>query len=73
MMLLTIFSGIYTIYTYMTGRPVAGWTTTMMFLSFAFFGVFVILTVLIKYVSLILDLNFSKQKYIMESIEKLNN
>lgn len=73
MMLLTIFSGIYTIYTYMTGRPVAGWTTTMMFLSFAFFGIFVILTVLIKYVSLILDLNFSKQKYIMESIEKLNN
>lgn len=73
MMLLTILIGIYTACIYVGGKPVAGWTTTMMFLSFAFFGLFGILTILIKYVSLILGLNFNKQKYIMESIEKLNN
>ncbi len=73
MMLLTVLIGIYTIYIYMSGKPVEGWTTTMLFLSFAFFGIFTMFTVLIKYVALILNINFNKQKYILESIEKLRN
>ena len=67
------FTGIYTVCIYIGGRPVVGWTTTMLFLSFAFLGLFVILTIIIKYMSLILKINFNKQKYIIESIEKITN
>lgn len=71
MMLIIIATGIYAILIYCSGKPVAGWTTTMLFLSGGFLGVFCILTVLIKYVSIILKLSFNRQKYIVESIEKL--
>lgn len=73
MMLITTLTGIYTVCIYIGGRPVVGWTTTMLFLSFAFLGLFVILTIIIKYMSLILKINFNKQKYIIESIEKITN
>lgn len=71
MMAVTILAVIYTICIYVTGRPVAGWTTTMLFLSFGFFGMSLVLTILIKYASLILKTVFNKQKYVVESIEKL--
>lgn len=71
MMLVTILAVIYTIVIYVNDKPVAGWTTTMLFLSFGFFGTSLILTILIKYASLILRTVFTKQKYVIESIEKL--
>lgn len=73
MMGITMLIAIYTVGVYVGGRPVAGWTTTMLFLAFAFVGLFMILAIAIKYMSLILKLNFSTQKYVMESIEKINN
>lgn len=73
MMGITMLIAIYTVGIYIGGRPVAGWTTTMLFLAFAFVGLFMILAIAIKYMSLILKLNFSTQKYVMESIEKINN
>ncbi len=73
LMLIAILIAIYTIYIYITGMPVEGWTTTMLFLAFAFFGLFGVLTVIIKYLSIILKLSFTRQKYVIESIEKLNN
>ena len=73
LMIITCLIGIYTVCIYIAGKPVAGWTTTMLFLSFAFLGLFIILTIVIKYMSLVLKINFNKQKYIIESIEKLNN
>lgn len=72
MMLLTIFSAAYTVITYLLSKPIAGWTTTMLFLSLAFFGLFMILTIIVKYLSIILDMIFKKQNYIIESIEKIN-
>lgn len=71
MMFIVMATGIYAVLIYCSGKPVAGWTTTMLFLSGGFLGLFFILTVLIKYVSIILRLSFSRQKYIVESIEKL--
>ena len=71
MILFTAAIGLYTIGIYFGGRPVAGWTTTMLFLAFSFGGIFIILTIIIKYMSIILRLNFNKQKYIIESMEKL--
>ena len=73
MMLLTVLIGAHTIAVYLNGKPVEGWTTTMLFLVFGFFGMFGILTMIIKYLSVILSINFNRQKYIIESIEKLNN
>ena len=71
MMLGIIIVGIYTITVFVSDQPVAGWTTTMLFLSIAFLGVFSILAVIIKYLSILVDLTFKKQKYMIESIEKL--
>lgn len=71
MLLLSLFMIIYTIAVYVLSQPVAGWTTTILFFSVAFFGLFIILTIIIKYLQLLLKLNFSRTKYSFESIEKL--
>lgn len=59
MMLVSIFMLIYSIAIYVTSHPVAGWTTTILFLSVAFLGLFGILTIIIKYLQLIVDLVFN--------------
>lgn len=66
-----VFSALYALIMYIGGIAIEGWTTTILFLSFAFFGLFAILTVVIKYLSLLLDLTFKKSRYMFESIEKL--
>lgn len=63
--------GIYTVIIYAAGHPVEGWTPIMIFLAIGFFGLFVILTIVIKYLSLILNLNFRRQKYVVQGVEKL--
>lgn len=62
---------IYSIFIYLAEKPIEGWTTTMLLISGGFFGIFLIFTIIIKYLSLLLDLVFKKQNYIIESIEKL--
>ena len=63
---------IYTLAVYLSGaKPVEGWTTTMFVLTVGFFGVFAILTIVLKYLSLLVDLVFRRQKYLVESVEKL--
>lgn len=71
MMLISVLVVIYTVVIYLTANPVAGWTTTILFLSVAFFGLFGILTFVIKYLQLIIDLVFKRKHYSFESIEKL--
>lgn len=73
MMFVTLLTGIYAVGTYIISIPVAGWTTTMLFLSFSFGGLFGILTLIIKYLQLILGLVFAKKSYSFESIEKITN
>lgn len=48
MMLLSLFMVIYSVVIYAAGHPVAGWTTTILFLSVAFLGLFGILTFVVK-------------------------
>ncbi len=62
---------VYTLAAYLVSNPVSGWTSTILFLSVAFFGLFLILTVVIKYLQLLLRLVFKRQQYSFESIEKL--
>ena len=69
---ITIVVGIYII----TGlfnaeQPVEGWLSTMGFLALGFFGVFALLTIILKYLSVILNLIFKKQRYLVADIEKV--
>lgn len=71
MMAAALFMGVYSIVIYCTGAPVEGWTTTILFLSAAFFGLFAILTIVIKYLQLLIELIHKRKTYSFESIEKL--
>ena len=71
MMVMTLFVIAYTVITYFMVNPVAGWTTTILFLLVCFFGLFGILTIIIKYLQLLVDMVFKRKHYSFESIEKL--
>ena len=71
MMLLSVFVIGYVVIVYFSSNPVPGWTTTLLFLSIAFFGLFGILTIIIKYLQLLVNLVFKRKHYNYESIEKL--
>lgn len=72
MILVVLAVACYTLIIFFKGIPVEGWTTTMLFLSFTFFGLFTIMTIVIKYLEILIDLNFKKTNYLIESIEKIN-
>lgn len=71
MMIVTAAIGIYAVVIKIKGIPVAGWTSTVLFISLAFFALFAILTAIIKYLSIILNLVYSRLHYVTESIEKI--
>ncbi len=71
MMVFSVIMFVYSIVVYITSTPVAGWTTTILFLSVAFGGLFGILTVVIKYLQLLVELVFKCKHYSYEGIEKL--
>jgi polyisoprenyl-phosphate glycosyltransferase len=63
---------IYTIFIYFgKDKPIEGWTTIMLLLSGGFSGFFLLSAIIIKYLSLILELVFKKKSYIQENIEKV--
>lgn len=67
----TIFMLVYTACVYFVGNPVNGWTTTMLALTAGLTGLFAIMTIMLKYMTLILKLIFQKQSYLIEGIEKM--
>lgn len=71
MMAMSVFMIGYSLVTYLASHPVAGWTTTVLFLSVVFFGLFGVLTVIVKYLQLIAELVFKRKRYTFESIEKV--
>lgn len=72
MLLGTLAELIYTLAVYLGGgNPVAGWTTTMFVLTVGFFGVFLLLSIILKYLSLLIGITFRHQNYLVESVEKL--
>lgn len=72
MMGIALFMAVYSLAVFLLGNPVEGWTTTVLFMSFAFFGLFGILTVVVKYLQIIVDLVFKRKTYTFEGVEKLN-
>ncbi len=71
MIVLSILMAVYAIIAYFVLYPVEGWTTTILFVSVVFSGLFGILTIIIKYLQLLVDLNFKRKYYSFESIEKM--
>ena len=71
MMFMSVLVLVYTLITYFTAQPVEGWTTTVLFLSLAFLGLFGILTMMVKYLQLIVDMVFRRKHYSFESVEKI--
>lgn len=72
MMGITIIAAIYAAVIFFTGNPIAGWTTLILFMACCFFGLFALLSIIVRYLSIVLDLSFKKQKYVFESIEKIS-
>ena len=51
---------------------ISGWTTTMLFLSLGFSGVFIVTSIIAKYISIILQEQKAGNLYTVESLQKLN-
>lgn len=69
---LSVGMGIYIIKDFISGASVVeGWLSTMGFLSVGFFGVFALLTIILKYLSVMLNLIFKQQRYLIADIEKV--
>lgn len=52
-------------------KPVEGWSPIMGFLSATFCGIFFVLSIIIKYLTMILQMVFLKEQYMVESVEKI--
>ncbi|MBQ9252026.1 MAG: glycosyltransferase [Clostridia bacterium] len=71
MLLIALLTLVYTVVAYFAVHPVEGWTTTILFLSVCFIGLFGIQTIIIKYLQLLVDMVYKRKHYSFESIEKL--
>lgn len=68
----TLLAALYTLWVYLSNiKPIEGWTTLMLLISGSFSGLFFILAVIIKYLSLIVELVYSKKTYLVESAKRL--
>lgn len=52
-------------------RPVEGWLSIMSLMSFGFFMMSVMLTLILKNLSVLLNMSFKRQHYVIEGVEKL--
>lgn len=71
MLIFTVGVGIYSLIFKFLRNPVPGWTSTILFLSISMFFVFMVLTIVLKYLQILVNLVFKKARYNFESIEKL--
>lgn len=71
-LLVTVGMGIYIISDIFNNtKPVEGWLSTMGFMALGFFGVFALLTIILKYLSVMLNLIFRHQRYLVSDVEKV--
>lgn len=71
-LLISMAVGLYVTYVYLNFKQVAtGWTTTMLFLSFGFSGLFLITGILTKYLTMVLSETKDRPPYVIESIQKI--
>ncbi len=64
---------IYVIWSFfMDERLESGWVSVMGFLSIGFVGIFSLLTIVLKYLSVLINLIFKQQRYLVEDVEKIS-
>lgn len=51
--------------------PVEGWLSLMSLMSLGFFMLFIMLTLIFKYLSVLLNMMFRRQRYVVQGIDKL--
>lgn len=68
---LTICISVYIVGVFALSKPVAGWTPIMAYLSLGFFGIFALFTIMLKYLSVILNMVFKSENHLVESIKKI--
>ncbi|MBK8663785.1 MAG: glycosyltransferase [Ignavibacteriales bacterium] len=68
----SLFLGLYSMIMFIRGIAVEGWTTTMLFLSFGFSGIFSLMGILSKYLSMVLVEVQKRPSFFTENIERLN-
>jgi len=66
--LVTVF---YALAMFFDRKPIEGWTSMVLLIALGLFGLFAVLSIIIKYLSVILNLIFRKQEYVVESVIKL--
>lgn len=70
--LISVSLGLYSLVMFIRGIAVEGWTTTMLFLSFGFSGIFSLMGILSKYLSMVLVEVQKRPTFHTENIERLN-
>lgn len=71
-LLVSVGVGIWTIYSlFYDTNLAAGWVSLMGVISFGFFGVFLLIMFLTKYMNLILEVNTRGLDYVVESVDKI--
>ncbi len=64
--------GIYVIWAYLgVNKPIEGWAPLMGMMCLGFLAIFILLTVVFKYLDVLMRLEFEKKQYIISSVEKL--
>lgn len=72
-LLTTVLMGAYAVVDYFLESGISeGWASTMCFMSLGFFGVFFLLTIILKYLSVLVNLVFKQTKYLVADIEKIS-
>ena len=70
--LIAVVTGIYALIIYLSdNKPVEGWTTTFLFLSFSFTMIFAIFSLIIRYLSVIQKELYNKPNFRVKSVFKL--
>ncbi len=71
MLAFTLGFAVYAVTSLINSNFVASWTLVLLFMSFAFSCLFLVLSMVIRYLSTLVKLTFLKKDYIFESIDKL--
>lgn len=73
-LLLFVVIAMRSLFYYFNSREIVqGWTSTILYLSAGFFGIFVIMAIILKYLSLILNIILKNKTYQVESVHKCTN
>ena len=71
MIFLTVGVAIYAVLSLIQNNSVDGWAIVTLFGGFALSGLFVVLCMIVRYLTTLVRLNFLKRDYVFESIDKL--